>query len=286
MATTWEAALRDARKSFRSAGEQLVQGRFRPESLRSSSSDLREASLNLGEAAVYGLEGWLLRSSAVPTTPFLDPEIFPWTKVLEAGWQDIRADLDDVLRHRADLPNFQDISRDVASITDDDQWKTFFFLGYGYRSEANWARCPRTAALLEQIPGLTTAFFSILSPGKHIKEHRGPYRGVLRYHLGLMVPEPAEKCGITVGGETRHWAEGESMLFDDGYLHEAWNDSDGVRAVLFLDVVRPLQGSAEKVNNALLKAIAISPFLRDAKKRHEAWEGRFEKIAKATGADS
>lgn len=239
---------------------------------------LREVSLEAGERVLYGFERWLLRSSEVPTTPFLDPGTFDWTAAMEAGWTDMREELEEVLVHRDELPNFQEISPDVATITDDDLWKTFFFCGYGYRSEPNCTRCPRTAALLEQVPGLVTAFFSILYPHKHVDDHRGPYRGVLRYHLGLKVPEPPEACGIRVAGEVRHWHEGASLLFDDGYEHSAWNDTDELRAVLFLDVIRPLHRGADQVNRALLRAISWSPFLRDAKRRHEAWEHRFDAL--------
>lgn len=241
-------------------------------------SYVRAASLEAGARTLHGLERWLLRCSEVPTTPFLDPAVFEWVPTLEAAWRDIRAELDDILQHRRHLPNFQDISPDVATITDDDLWKTFFFFGYGYRSEANCARCPRTAALLEKVPGLTTAFFSILGPRKHVDAHRGPYRGVLRYHLGLLVPDPPETCGINVGGQTRHWREGASLLFDDGYEHFAWNDTDQTRAVLFADVIRPLRRPAATVNRAVLAAIARSPFLRDAKRRHEAWERDFSLV--------
>lgn len=240
-----------------------------------------ELTLEAGARGVRGLERWVLRSSEVPTTPFLDPGVFDWVAVMEAGWEDIRTELDAVLEHREELPNFQDISTDQATITDDDRWKTFFFFGYGFKSEGNCARCPKTTALLERVPGMTTAFFSILSPHKQIGEHRGPYRGVLRYHLGLKVPEPTDACGIRVGGEVRHWAEGSSLLFDDGYEHAAWNDTDGTRAVLFMDVMRPLRRPAADVNRALIKAIGVSPFVRDAKRRHEAWEKRFEALGRA-----
>jgi beta-hydroxylase len=70
------------------------------------------------------------------------------------------------------------------------------------------------------------------------------------------------------------------MFFDDGYEHYAWNDSDETRVVLFLDVLRPLRRPAADVNNALLRAISRSPFLRDAKRRHRAWERRFEVLAR------
>jgi aspartyl/asparaginyl beta-hydroxylase (cupin superfamily) len=149
-----------------------------------------------GARVLHGMERFVLRSSLVPTTPFLPLETLPWIPHLEANWKSIRAELDEVLDYRDDLPNFQDISVDQASITDDDGWKTYFFFGYGFRSDANCARCPQTAALLDEVPGLTTAFFSILSPHKHIGAHRGPWRGVLRYHLALRVPDPPEAAGF------------------------------------------------------------------------------------------
>lgn len=240
----------------------------------------RDVTVNAGQWLMSGFERWLLRSSEIPVTPFLDRANFGWAGALEDGWRDIRAELDTVLERRDSLPNFQDILRDVAPISRDDRWKTYFFTAYGYGSEANCARCPRTAALLERIPGLVTAFFSILSPHKRIPPHRGPYRGVVRCHLGLMIPDPPQSCGISVGGQQRHWAEGETIFFDDGYEHYAWNDSDETRVVLFLDVIRPLRRPAADVNRALLQGISWSPFLRDAKRRHQAWERRFEVLAR------
>ena len=234
-----------------------------------------EVANQVGARLLHALERFVLRSSLVPTTPFLPVDTLDWIPALEAQWPVIRAELDEVLSYRDDLPNFQDISVDQASITNDDGWKTFFFFGYGFRSGANCSRCPRTAALLDGIPGLTTAFFSILSPHKKIGAHRGPWRGVLRYHLALKVPSPASAAGIAVGGEVAHWEEGRSLLFDDGYEHEAWNDTDGVRVVLFVDVLRPLRPPADQINRGLIWAIGRSPYIKDARDRHEAWEQRF-----------
>jgi beta-hydroxylase len=230
----------------------------------------------VGGKALQRMEGWVLRYSEVDTTPFLAEDDFPWIKRLEDGFGAIRTELDAVLEYRDQLPNFQDISTDQAALTNDDKWKTYFFFGYGFKSETNCARCPETTSLLEQVPGLTTAFFSILSPHKKIPPHRGPWRGVVRYHLALKIPEPADQCGISVGGEVAHWTEGRSLVFDDGYEHYAWNDTDGVRVVLFMDVLRPLRGPGDWANKALIKAISFSPFVRDGKARHLDWEKRFE----------
>ena len=157
---------------------------------------LRERIVNLtvvlGEKALPPLEAWLGRSSLVGDQPFYDAEGFLWPAGLEASWLKIRAELDAVLQDQEHLPNFQDISVDQATMTNDDRWKTYFLYGYGFRSEANCARCPDTARLCAAIPGMKTAFFSILAPGKNLPPHRGPYKGVMRYHLGLLIPEPAQ----------------------------------------------------------------------------------------------
>lgn len=237
-----------------------------------------DGTIAFGERVLPPFERWIARQSPVGDATFFDTALFPWIAPLEENWRVIRSELDAVLERREDLPNFQDISTDQLELTTDDNWKTYFFFGYGFKSEANCARCPRTTELLERIPGMKTAMFSVLSPGKHIPAHRGPYKGVLRYHLGLKIPEPRSGCRIRVGEDVRQWEEGGSLLFDDTFDHEAWNDTDGVRVVLFVDVVRPLRFPASAFNDAVLKAIGVSPFIQDAKRRHNAWERRFEAL--------
>lgn len=230
---------------------------------------------------LWQLEKLLTRFSLVPEQPFLDPASFGWTRLLEENWKSIRAELDQVMRHRKDLPNFQEISPDQASLSKDDGWKTYFFYAYGFSAPKNCERCPETNRLLKQVPGMKTAFFSILAPGKHLPPHRGPYKGVLRYHLGLMIPQPELSCGIRVADETRHWNEGKSLVFDDTYRHEAWNETSGDRVVLFMDFVRPLRFPASLLNWVLLQAIAVSPLVLGAKGNYLAWEKRFEKVVNA-----
>jgi beta-hydroxylase len=218
-------------------------------------------------------------ASKIGTTPFLEPSEFAWVGTLEANAPAIRRELDTILPRRAELLNFQDISRDQLHLSADDGWKTLFFYAYGVRADGNCRRCPDTARVIESIPGMKTAFFSILAPGKHIPPHRGPYRGVIRAHLGLLVPEPREKCRIQVHDQFAHWEEGKVMVFDDGYIHQVWNDTDGVRVVLFLDIVRPLRFPVNLFNALILKLIAWSPFIRDAEANYKRWEREFDRPA-------
>lgn len=225
-----------------------------------------------GEKLVRSLQQSISEQSLVGDRPFFAPEILPWIADLEAQWPRVRAELDAVLQATDPIPNFQDISVDQRAITADDRWKTYFLYGYGYKAHRNCDRCPETTRLIEAIPGMKTAFFSILYPHKRIPEHCGPYKGLLRYHLGLKVPQDADRCGIRVGGEVRHWQEGKSLLFDDTYPHAAWNDTDELRVVLFVDIVRPLRLPYGLFNRLFINLIALSPYVRDGRRRLLAWE--------------
>jgi len=207
--------------------------------------------------------------------PVYNPSRFPWVAEVEREWKNIRTELDVVLQRREELPNFQDISTDVKSIQRDNLWKTFMFLGYGKTSDENMRRCPETARILKKIPGLKTAFFSILSPRKHIPAHRGPYNGVLRLHLGLLVPEPRQSCRIRVATDYLVWEEGRAVVFDDSFNHEVWNDTDGVRVVLFVDFERPIRFPFNLLNKLVLSLAVFTPYIREADQNQKAWEQKF-----------
>jgi beta-hydroxylase len=234
--------------------------------------------IRLGEKIVWSLDSYYARSSTLGDHEFFDNRDFPWVPEIEADWRKVRAELDALLPYTADLPNFQDLSREQRHLSQDDGWKTYFFYAFGLKAWGNCRRCPETAKLLRRIPGMKTAFFSILAPGKHLPRHRGPYKGVLRLHLGLLIPEPAEQCAIQVNSDLRHWQEGKILIFDDCFLHEAWNKTDSFRVVLFVDIVRPMRFPASLVNAVVAWAIALSPFVLGSAGSYLRWEHRFEKI--------
>lgn len=235
----------------------------------------RGSLARLGRTAHAALERFVARVSVHGDPPVYDPALFPWSAPLAAGWREMRAELDRVMQRRAELPNFQDILPAVGRITADDRWKTYWLAGIGMDCRANAARCPQTMQLLRLIPGLKNAFFSVLAPGKHIPAHRGAYNGVLRLHLALKVPQPAERCRIRIANQTLHWREGEVLIFDDGFQHEVWNDADGERVVLFVDFARPLRPPWHRLNERLLDSGRLAPFLREADARQRRWAAAF-----------
>ncbi len=225
-----------------------------------------------GYRVVKKLESSIARADPEGDRPFFSCDDHAWIERLEDNWRVIREELQRVMQHQDELPNFQDISQDQVSITTDELWKTYFFYGYGYKAEENCRLCPRTTALIESVPSMLTAFFSILAPGKHIPPHRGPYKGLLRYHLGLLVPEQKHNCRIRVGDQFRHWEQGKSLLFDDTFEHEVWNDTSDTRVVLFMDVVRDLPFPLNLVNRAVIRLIRWSPFVQRARRNVDAYE--------------
>lgn len=231
--------------------------------------------------AVAGAERLNLRFSKVGNPPVYDPAAFPWVADLEREWPLIRAELDRVLQRRDELPSFQSIATDVAAISQDRHWKTFLLCAYGVVSDANTRACPQTWRLVQAIPGLKTAMFSIFEPGKHLPPHRGPYNGVLRLHLGLIVPGPEEAIGIRIAGKVYRWREGKALVFDDAYEHEAWNHTDATRVVLFVDFAKPLRFPASLLNRLLLRLAVFTPFVREGADNHKAWERRFYAGAQA-----
>lgn len=224
-------------------------------------------------AILLPLERVLFRYSLVGHTELLDAARFPWAGELEANWHLIRAELDQVMLYRDSAPNYLDLSDDAAGLTERDNWKSFFFHAYGVPVPDNCARCPETARLLRRIEGMKSGFFSIMLPGTRLKPHRGHFAGVLRYHLGLRIPD-VEACGLRVGTHVVHWEEGKSLIFDDTFEHEAWNESTGTRVVLFVDFARPLPQPLAALNHAMIWLVGHSSVVQPGIARLAAWNRR------------
>jgi beta-hydroxylase len=226
--------------------------------------------------AVAEFAEWLnLRYAKLGNPCFYHNADFPWAAEIESEWRLIRQELDRVLPRTDELPNIQEITLDAASITRDSGWKVFLLVAYGIKSKPNIELCPETWRIVKKIPGLKTAMFSVFRPGKRLPPHRGPYNGVLRLHLGLLVPENDTNLGIRIGSEVRGWKEGGVLIFDDAFEHEAWNETDRPRVVLFVDFEKPLRFPVNILNHVLLRLAVLTPYLREGSDNLRRWERRF-----------
>ena len=159
---------------------------------------------------------------------FLDTTKFSISGVLTSHWEIIR---DEYLALAEDA-----FDPWVQRGMHGDGWSVYGLVAAGHLVPGGQVHCPQTADILSKNEGVSLAGFSRMAPGSHIAPHAGWAENEFRLHLGLVVPDG---CRIRVANETRHWQEGECLIFDDTVEHEAWNDSTSFRGNLMVDFLRP-----------------------------------------------
>ncbi|HKA74867.1 MAG TPA: aspartyl/asparaginyl beta-hydroxylase domain-containing protein [Xanthobacteraceae bacterium] len=181
--------------------------------------------------------------SAVPNKPMLPVSVVPELARLRENWQAIRDEaialFDEGRIKAADGYNDWGFNSFFRS-----GWKRFYLKWYDDSLPSAKRMCPRTVALLESIPCIKGAMFATLSPGARLVQHRDPFAGSLRYHLGLVTPTHPGECRILVDGIAYSWREGDDLLFDETFIHYAENTTDQTRIILFCDIERPLRNRA------------------------------------------
>ena len=177
--------------------------------------------------------------SRVPTEPYIPVAALPGLQTLQDNWEVIR---DEAVRLR-------EAQRIRAAQNNDDAgfnsffksgWKRFYLKWYDAQHPSAAEYCPRTVEILRGIPAIKAALFTELPPGSKLNQHRDPFAGSLRYHLGLETPND-DRCFIDVDGQRYSWRDGEGVVFDETYVHWAQNATDQDRIILFCDVERPLR---------------------------------------------
>ncbi len=171
--------------------------------------------------------------TSLKTQPFFEDD--DWCRKLEANFEAIQAEYLAVQDRRTPNPaSAQDVDRG--------HWDNVFLTTTtGQENPEFQEDCKTTLELIQGFPLCTNfgfAFFSVSSPDTHIKAHTGGSNLRLRYHLPVVVPEPAENR-MRVAHETRHWTEGKAFAFDDAYDHEVWNTGTQLRALLIVDLWHP-----------------------------------------------
>ena len=227
----------------------------------------------------HAVERWVANQSPMGNSAIIDVKAFEWVERLEKNSGVIRQELEALLCGRKHLPNMQELSPRQTNLSPDDGWKSYFFFAFGQRIDESYKRCPETGKLLDSIPDLSLAFFSVLAPGKHLKAHRGGYKGVVRCHLGLIVPEPRTDVRMRVDETMIYWEEGKCVIFDDTHKHEVWNETNGIRVVLLFDVYRPLPRWLTLVNKTALTLAGFSPEVRRLVRSQREWEAQSSALA-------
>jgi beta-hydroxylase len=195
--------------------------------------------------------------SRVPAIPYPKVSSFDKLKLLDDNWETIRAE----------AVQLREMSKIKAAEKNDDAgfnsffkagWKRFYLKWYDASHPSAEQFCPKTVALLRQIPNVKAAMFTELAAGGTLNRHRDPYGGSLRYHLGLVTPND-DRCFIDVDGQRYSWRDGKSVIFDETFIHWAQNGTEENRIILFCDVERPLRYRwTQAINRWLGKTIVTA----------------------------
>lgn len=234
------------------------------ESLVHQEPKRRGAAIRVGKRLRGPFNRLITRTSRVPTTPFIDTSLFPWAWKLEASWRDIRAELDALSQHSERVLPLAQVSPDHKRVAGDGKWKSFVFEAYGYHVPPNRFLCPKTARLLDEVPGLVLAMFSVMEPGTYVPLHKGVSKALINGHLGLDVPEG--DCRIEVGGQSRKWENGKLLLLDDTFPHQVWNNTPETRVVLLMQIRRPVGWFSRCVGSAFLAAVSRTGYVQDPRR--------------------
>lgn len=202
----------------------------------------------------------------IPSHRFYEADQFAWTESIEQSFAEIRAEVIELVANHGD--RFGLFHTEVDGTIEG--WNSFVFYANGRRQDANCARTPRLAAVADSMlaheEGELT-MLSALNPNSYIPPHVGPMNGILRSHLPILIPE---NCGLRVGGEDVEWTEGKVLVFDDSFVHEVYNRSNGVRVVLFFNAWHPALSQPERQALAgLRRAYNNTPAGRNWLKRNE-----------------
>ena len=128
---------------------------------------------------------------------------------------------------------------------------------------------PSLVRILKGCPQIGTCVVSVLQDGVHIPIHVGYYKGIMRYMIPVVVPKDRENVFLCVNELKYCWTEGVGVLWDDTYPHKVYNNTDEIRVVIYMDVVRPLRWGLNTLNLFIIWLACNSKIVKDEIKKTE-----------------
>ena len=138
------------------------------------------------------------------------------------------------------------------------EWVAAYLWLFGEEVEGVVKQCPETASALRQTPGGTsfgTTLFSALEPGTFLTPRYGDTNAKLCCQMPLI---KTEACRVKVADIEIEPKEGKCLIFDDSFLHSAWNEGDTALYMLAFDFFHP-DLSADEIE--YLSALSSEPCL-------------------------
>ena len=220
-------------------------------------------------------------TSQIRTEAFLDKDYyFPKYKLFENNYKPIKKELNTLLnktnkgkdiiftKDTFDKKENAYIGKDV-DVQNNRGWRIFHIkLADTYNQKA-LKIFPTLISLLKKCPEIINCSVSILDEKTYIPIHNGYYKGMMRFMLPLIIPKNKDNVYLCNNYNKYVWTEGESVLWDDTYPHKVYNYTNEMRVVLYMDVVRSINGFLGKMNTFLIKQLSNSNMIKDEIKKTE-----------------
>jgi len=175
--------------------------------------------------------------------PVHNYDAHPWYKNVEGSFLSIKEELANIVDNvLSDGEPYLDQSyeqKGFQGLAGSKNWTALHLYHNGVANDELLECMPLTSKLLDSLPLYKLndkpfeVFFSLLKAGQHIKPHYGLSNHSLTVHLPLVVPQGGY---LRVANEKINWEEGQLIIFDDSFEHEAINMTQEDRVVLIFSV--------------------------------------------------
>ena len=158
-------------------------------------------------------------------------------------------------------------SNDMGS-TDKGHWNVYYFYLNSMVYYENIKHFPNTMNIIDSINNyeyrlFNHALISCLSGDSHITKHNGPTNKKLRVYMPILMENDMNI--LFVGNNKIILSEGKCVVFDDSFIHEAWNYGNKSRFVLIFDIYHPELSSNEIEFLELIQNVYETNLLKKAK---------------------
>jgi aspartate beta-hydroxylase/beta-hydroxylase len=173
-----------------------------------------------------------------------------------------------IFNDKAIIDNFEDIKLEIINIVNSNKaikykdidsirasevaenWSLYYPIFLRKKNIEATQSCPTLMNTLSSYKNIINVAIASLDPNTPIKPHKGPFAGMLRYHLGIEIPTTNPPY-IIVNKESYTWKEKEGIVIDDYYEHEVINNCNERRIILIIDFFKPMPLTLSLINKFL-----------------------------------
>jgi aspartyl/asparaginyl beta-hydroxylase (cupin superfamily) len=196
----------------------------------------RNSNLDLSLLRRYFLGNGLLTWLLAPVNILMDLFTLPFVNKKIYQMHDLPIDCQQEIARILEVVKSQNILNELTDRVENVNRGMIFFKWYGKNID-NFIDVP---VFHEEYKYIKTIGISVFNKRVRSREHFGPLRATLRLLYNINDVSDRESF-IKVRSIENHWCDNKLFIFDDTLSHQSFNEIDGIRYCLFVDILRPSQ---------------------------------------------